>query len=117
MHWNLTAETTNSGKVIFPYDTKGLSDAALGAKRYLGSWVIVADFWVEGSDSEEKGQAPACLLSSPSDGGSFPTTSQLFPSRVDVVVPTGLFLDLSQDVLAHAFLDQSGQAILVILDH
>ena len=69
-----------------------------------------------GTDSEEKGQAPACLLSSPSDGGSFPTTSQLFPGRVHVVVPTGLFLDLSQDVLAHAFLDQSGQAILVILD-
>jgi len=74
-------------------------------------------FLAQRPDSEEKGQAAVCPLSSPSDGGSFPTTSQLFPGRVQVVVPSWSFLDLPQDVLAHAFLDQSGQAILVILDH
>src|SRR6266516_1634614 len=66
-------------------------------------------FLAQRPDSEEKGQAAVCPLSSPSDGGSFPTTSQLFPGRVHVVVPSGLFLDLPQDVLAQALLDQSGQ--------
>ena len=38
------------------------------------------------------------------------------PVDVDVVVPAGLLLDLPQDILAHDFLHQPGQAILDVLN-